>query len=150
MCGSIEPGPDAVGSSQDADQARWRDLARAAGGWLFETDAELRFRWVSGPYPPYTDEAGEAVIGQRVLDVPLLDADGAPRADGLRLRARLADATPLVEVLTAWAVGNERRVVACNAVPYHRADGQLAGWRGSARDITDLLNAQAQARARRE
>ncbi len=46
--------------------------------------------------------------------------------------------------------GGERRVVACNAVPYHRADGQLAGWRGSARDVTDLLHARAQALARHE
>ena len=79
MCGAIPPGLDAVSPRQDAEQARWRDLARAAGGWLFETDAALRFRWVSGPYLPYTDEAGEAVIGQQVLDVPVLGADARPR-----------------------------------------------------------------------
>ncbi|MFO1341391.1 MAG: HAMP domain-containing sensor histidine kinase [Burkholderiaceae bacterium] len=46
-------------------------------------------------------------------------------------------------MLTALTVGGEQRIVACSAVPYHGADGRLAGWRGSARDVTDQLRAQA-------
>lgn len=144
------PGPSHGPSQGDGEQARWRDLARAAGGWLFETDATLRFRWVSGAFVPYTTAEPAQIIGQRVLDVPLLDAEGQPRPDGLRLRARLADPTPLVETLSAWAVGGESRIVAINALPFFGAEEKFGGWRGSARDVTDLLFAQARARERRQ
>lgn len=144
MCGATNP--DVAGTHE---QARWQDLARTAGGWLFETDATLRFRWVSGAFAPFTVDRPEEVIGQRVLDVPLLDQQGQVRTDGLTLRTRLADAAPLVNLLTAWDLPAGRRIVAINAVPHFDTVGRIAGWRGNARDVTDLLAAQAQARARR-
>jgi PAS domain S-box-containing protein len=125
--------------------ARLRDCARAAGDWLWELDASLRFSWVSDGYEAATGEPARACIGRVIDDAPLLDAAGCPLPDGRTLHRVFAAGAPVSRLLIARGTA---RHVALSAVPVCDAAGRCIGWRGSARDVTDAVLAEREAQAR--
>ncbi|MBP6544989.1 MAG: GAF domain-containing protein, partial [Piscinibacter sp.] len=60
------------------ERTRLHDLARASGDWMWELDAQLRYRWISGQFEPVTGLPPHALLGHEIEDAPLLDASGMP------------------------------------------------------------------------
>jgi PAS domain S-box-containing protein len=133
-----------------ADRERLLDFARASGDWMWETDAELRYTWISGAFEPITGQPPDVMIGRQVADAPLLDAFGAPQPGGRSLYSLLHQRMPLTRVLTEKLTPRGRLVISRSAVPVFDANGEFRGWRGTARDMTARLEAANRARTQSE
>jgi PAS domain S-box-containing protein len=131
-----------------AEQQRLLDFARASGDWMWETDAHGRYQWISGAFEPITGLPPTSLIGEPIADAPLLNAEGLPA--GGSLHELLARAQPFSRALTEKPTPRGRLVVSRSAVPVLDARGRLAGWRGTARDMTARIAAAAGHRARDE
>ena len=85
------PRPDPAPDLADAADNRGRllDFARASGDWMWETDAQLRYTWISGAFEPITGQPPDVMLGEVVADAPLLDAFGAPQGAGRTLHTLL-------------------------------------------------------------
>jgi len=125
---------------------RLEDVARASGDWIWETDEQHRYTWVHGSSlgvrPPAIGElipAGRVVNWLGEPELPLRD-----------FHAVLAQGDPIVRVLTEEHQHGSTRYVSRSAVPLLNADGSLRGHRGSARDVTQSLEAKAQLSRRDE
>ena len=119
---------------------RLEDVARASGDWLWETNAQHRYTWVHGGGPGTWQPVVGAVIpaGRLVnwlgeTDPPLRDLHGVLEAG-----------QPIVRLVTEDLVNGQTRFVSRSAVALRHADGRLLGYRGSARDVTESVQAKAE------
>ena len=119
---------------------RLEDVARAAGDWIWETDEQHRYTWVHGSSlgirPPTIGElipAGRVVNWLGEPELPLRD-----------FHAVLRQGEAIVRLVTEEQEHGQTRYVSRSAVPLLHADGSLRGYRGSARDVTQSLDAKAQ------
>ncbi len=116
-------------------EERFRHFAQTAADWFWETDADLRYSYVSERYESVTGIAGEAVIGRMPVEcLPALGVDAGRCAlhqqtmesrrgfDDLRLERVAADGTVKTDSISGIPVFDER--------------GVFRGYRGSGRDIT--------------
>ena len=130
----------------DAERARLLDFARSSGDWMWELDAELRYTWVAGAFEAVTGLRAADLLGRRASDAPLLDAVGEPLADGQRLHQVLRAGRAFSRVNAPLDTPKGRLAVSLSAVPVLGPDDGFAGWRGTARDLTQRLRAAAAAR----
>ncbi|HSN31921.1 MAG TPA: PAS domain-containing protein, partial [Ideonella sp.] len=134
----------------ERERARLADFARASGDWMWETDAELRYTWISPTYEAVTGVPARQWLGRRIVDTPLLDAQGRPLPDGATLHALMARPEPYARVLTEQRIGERRLFVLRSAVPVFDAAGALGGWRGTSRDLTARMAVSERARERED
>ncbi len=127
------------------ERTRLHDLARASGDWMWELDAELRYRWISGLFEPITGMPPEALLGRAIEDTPLLDPQGRPLQPARGLVDLLRRGQPFSRVVTAKRTPRGHLLVSRSALPIVDEDGQLRGWRGTARDVTAQVDAQTSA-----
>jgi PAS domain S-box-containing protein len=123
------------GPEIERERRRLLDFARSSGDWLWETDAALRYTWIAGAFEAVTGLPAAAKIGQRVDDMPQLDARGLP--GHATFHELLRDGLPFSRVLTEKTTLRGPRVISRSAVPVLDERGQLLGWRGTARDVTE-------------
>jgi signal transduction histidine kinase len=119
---------------------RLEDVARASGDWAWETDEQHRYTWVHGSslgiLPPTIGElipAGRVVNWLGEPELPLRD-----------FHAVLRQGEPIVRLVTEEHQHGQTRYVSRCAVALLHADGSLRGYRGSARDVTQSLEAKMQ------
>ena len=115
------------------ERTRLHDLARASGDWMWELDAQLRYRWISGQFEPVTGLPPHALLGHEIEDAPLLDASGMPLAGGGSLLGLLRERLPFSRVVTAKHTPRGRLLVSRSALPVVDEAGHFRGWRGTAR-----------------
>ncbi len=120
--------------------ARLEDVARASGDWAWETDCHHRYTWVHGASldarPP---TIGELIPAGRVVN--WLGEAEAPLRD---FHAVLQQGEPFVRLVTEEELDGRMRYMSRSAVPLLNADGSHRGYRGSARDVTQSLEAKMQ------
>ena len=124
------------------ERTRLHDLARASGDWMWELDAQLRYRWISGQFEPVTGLPPHALLGHEIEDAPLLDASGMPLAGGGSLLGLLRERLPFSRVVTAKHTPRGRLLVSRSALPVVDEAGHFRGWRGTARDVTSRIDAE--------
>ncbi|MBL0091595.1 MAG: PAS domain-containing protein [Piscinibacter sp.] len=124
------------------ERTRLHDLARASGDWMWELDAQLRYRWISGQFEPVTGIPPEALLGREVEDALLLDAGGMPLGSGERLLGLLRQRLPFSRVVTAKHTPRGQLLVSRSALPVVDEAGHFRGWRGTARDVTSRIDAE--------
>ena len=117
-------------------EARFRDFASASGEWLWQTDAEGRFIWLSAEVEKYMGRKPEAHYGKlRVQEVIAArqDLDKEPWRSHLEtLRSR----QPFRDFRYRSSAAAGPRWLRASGVPYFAADGMFLGYRGSATDIS--------------
>ncbi len=114
-------------------EARLRDVAEVASDWFWETDAELRLTYLSERFAAVTGHPPSHWLGQRLEQ--LLDCEGP------ELGVALGDERNTLTCRYTAANGHQR---ICRLVGRRiRADAPVAGYRGSASDITEEAQAQA-------
>ncbi|MEM7293946.1 MAG: EAL domain-containing protein, partial [Pseudomonadota bacterium] len=124
---------------QDSE-ARFQAFAEVAADLFWETDAQLRFTYLSDRYEEVTGVAPESVLGITRQELVLNMLIEPLRTEHERvLNAR----EPYDNLEYEWHPRNGKRMVlVSSARPFYDSDGEFCGYRGVARDITDTRQAR--------
>ncbi|MEZ5931948.1 MAG: EAL domain-containing protein [Alphaproteobacteria bacterium] len=124
-------------------EARFRDIAGAASDWVWETDSELRFTYLSGRFIDVTGHNIDDMLGRRQDDIVTFD-DGDPVQRARRARI---DAREAYRGLRCTITAANGKVHICELSGRAIVDdqGNFVGYRGTASDITAQLEAQQRA-----
>lgn len=124
---------------------RLEDVAHASGDWSWETDEHFRYTWVHGTAPCGSQAVFRPpTIGELIpsgLVVNWLGELDPPMRD---FHAVLRQGEAIVRMVTREYAYGSSRYVSRSAVPLLYANGRLRGFRGSARDVTQSIEAKAQ------
>lgn len=118
-------------------ERHWQARMRLSADWHWETDADLRFSWVSRDIALLVKLGAQPadLVGYRIDAVPLFQP---PEGGWAAVTARLAEQQPLRELmLEVRRAGRSTAWVALNARPYTDAQGNFAGYEGVGRDVTE-------------
>ncbi len=132
----------------DTERQRLLDFARASGDWMWEIDAALAYTWISGAIESIVGEPALALIGRTIADGPQLDAIGVPHPDGSTLHSLLQTGEAFSRVPIHTLRAGKALIVSHSAVPLRDDHGRVAGWRGTARDVTRSVEAGSAQRAK--
>jgi PAS domain S-box-containing protein len=132
------------------ERARLLDFARASGDWMWETDAELRYTWVSSTFEAVIGLPPSSLRGQAIADSPLLDSLGMPLGGGRSLHTLLRRHQPITRVITDKPTPRGTLQVSRSAVPVFDAQGRFSGYRGTARDVSAHIAAERRTHAQAE
>lgn len=121
-------------------EARFRDVVESAGEYIWETDADMRFTYVS---PKVTDVLGyfpEEIMGHSPLD--FVDREDVRSTQNLIAASQL-DGAPVKNLLLK-STGKHGGLVwqRMNAIPVFDARGELSGFRGTGLDVTEQKMAE--------
>lgn len=131
-------------------EARLADFARASSDFLWECDPGLTLKWIGPRAEPIEQSAGMTGIGQSLWNGVLLDPIGQPDPRGLTLHDAMQSGVEFRQLTFAFPNPSGSTWMSVSALPVRDADGQLLGWRGSARDVTTHVAAQRQQRMQDE
>ncbi|WP_404380467.1 PAS-domain containing protein [Caenispirillum salinarum] len=124
-------------------EQRFKDLAEAASDWFWETDADLRFTFVSPRVLTVMGVDPRHFLGRTLMDL----ADDAP--DPLPLRhqmERLRGRQPFRDVGLGQMLPDGRvKHLKLSGRPVHDHHGRFQGFRGTATDVTAEVEARAAA-----
>ncbi len=127
----------ALAAELEEAQRRFRDIAAASSDWIWETDTEGCFTYVSDKVTRFLGYAPAELIGRPACDlVPAHESDRVRELlQGLRRQH-----SPFTDIAHASVHkdGSLRQVVT-NGVAVIGADGRLRGYRGTDRDDTAHL-----------
>jgi diguanylate cyclase (GGDEF)-like protein/PAS domain S-box-containing protein len=127
---------------QESEQ-RFKDFAETAADWFFETDAELRFTYVSERHTQLTGFQPEEIIGKTRREI----LSGTLLEDPEKLEQHFADLEAHRSYEIEFKVGRpdgEIRILRFSGKPVHAPDGAFLGYRGSGRDITEAKRLEEQ------
>jgi PAS domain S-box-containing protein len=118
-------------------QIRFSDMARASGDWVWETDKMGNFTFVSGNTQSLFSREPSEILGLHFLD--LIPEDEKKRIKRL-LVSTARNKLPIVDV-EHWVEKRDGDLapVKINGVPILDAEGQLEGFRGATKDITEEI-----------
>jgi PAS domain S-box-containing protein len=128
-------------------ERRIRDFAETASDWFWEQDADLRFTWISREAPIVRLE-GQSYLGQLRWERAGADlSDPAWAAHKADLEAR----RPFHE-FRYQRIDRNRQVhhMSISGNPIYDEVGRFLGYRGSGRDITHEVQAEAELRQAKE
>ncbi|MBX3579700.1 MAG: PAS domain-containing protein [Rhizobiaceae bacterium] len=119
--------------------ALW-DLLEAAADWVWETDSQLRFSWVSDSYQTVTGVDASKVLGRFRFDF-LKKVSKASRSGEAHL-ADLQARRPFRDFVYELTDGNAScRWVSTSGYPRFDAAGTFLGYRGIGRNVTNVAQA---------
>jgi len=112
------------------------ELARIGADWIWETDAELRFSWLSGTYEECTGVSADKVLGRFRFDFLKTGRSASSEAHLDDLQAR----RPFREFVYEFTAGGaDCHWVSISGFPRFGADGAFLGYRGTGRNVTALV-----------
>ncbi len=125
-------------------QQRWADVLDVAADWVWETDAELRFTYISQRYFDATGFPPDQVLGRTRAEMrsPGQEDDAAWQAHLADMEARRT----FRDFRYAFDdTEGRRRTIAVSGKPYFDEQGQFRGYRGTGTDLTETMEAEARA-----
>ncbi|HYD56371.1 MAG TPA: PAS domain S-box protein, partial [Burkholderiales bacterium] len=121
-------------------EARFRDLADNTSDFIWELDAQMRFTYASGSLKTLLGQAPESLLGHMPVEfMPPEDATRVGRA--MKDLAREKKGFASLEHGVRDAEGR-LHVWEVSGVPILGLDGELRGYRGVSRDITERKRAE--------
>ncbi|HBS33792.1 MAG TPA: hypothetical protein DEA50_01765 [Parvularcula sp.] len=130
----------------EESEKRFQDYAESASDWVWETDARLRYTFISGRARDNTGIDHSALIGSQLG----ADRSGASFEELRRYRETLEQRRPFKDVISEMAAPNgEALWIARSGKPVFDADGRFAGFRGVARNVTAEMRARNEAERNR-
>ncbi|MBB6412666.1 PAS domain-containing protein [Mesorhizobium sangaii] len=138
---SATHGDDASSSAADRDSPdTLRQLVEAGSDWVWETDAELRFSWLSQNYQAATGIDPADVLGRFRFDFlnQVLNGDRSGAAHLADLQAH----RPFRDFVHELKGGRaDCRWISTSGCPRFDGEGRFAGYRGIGRNVTALASA---------
>ncbi len=121
-----------------ASERRFRDVAEATTDWIWETDTDLNFTWLSDRFPGITGHSISAWLGRPVT--AFMEADNQPLAEWIKMPGQTGHRR-LLHCRYLSAMGHQRY---CHIAikPVVTPEG-IVGYRGTATDVTLEVEAQA-------
>ncbi len=127
---------------------RVHDFARSASHWFWELDANLRFSYLA---TETIDDGGiepDTFLGMTYRETK---PESVSEEQWAAYDATLAARRPLADFRYSRVFpSGSRRWLSVDARPYFGRDGAFLGYRGTGRDITDVVEAQAEVEAARQ
>jgi PAS domain S-box-containing protein len=121
-------------------QQRFQGLVETLNDWIWETDQDNAYTYVSPKVQDLLGYQPEEVLGKTPFD--LMPPEEAQRVAGV-FRPLLAARQPLVVLENTNRHKDGHLVVAeTSAVPFFDAEGQFEGYRGVDRDVTERKRAE--------
>ena len=119
-----------------ASEERFRGLTDLSSDWFWEQDAEFRFTKFEGKkVAGGRFDFGSVILGKRPWEMPNVIADSV---DWERVREICRRHEPIKDLEYAYADDKCRRFyISVNGEPMFDAAGNLRGYRGTSRDITE-------------
>ena len=118
-------------------EARFRDFAESASDWLWETDGLHRFAYISDRARDFAIDPS-ALIGRTWMDALGAAAVGAELVR--RIAGRMERREALRDIDYQATLAGRVCWLRVSGRPVFSADGSFTGYRGVARDVTDLLD----------
>jgi PAS domain S-box-containing protein len=122
------------------EERRLLDFAEVSSDWFYELDRDLKFSLLSSGSSPRTGEDPSALLGRTPVK------DGLEEVSDEAWQAHLDDLAarrPVVDFRFARReAGGRLRHFSINAKPIFDAAGAFAGYRGTGREITQIINAE--------
>ena len=118
---------------------RFRDFAEASSDWMWETDTDNRFTYVSDRLVDMLGIPHDAIVGHRMETVgnPLIHP-----ADWSAHRETIARRHPFRDLQYSLKDRHgEVRIVRASGKPRFGRDGEFLGYRGTANDVTAVVTA---------
>ncbi|EFL50200.1 signal transduction histidine kinase [Solidesulfovibrio fructosivorans JJ]] len=126
------------------NQERMAHIAASMADWIWETDADARFVYVSARVRQAMGYDPEALLGKSFFDflAPGEEARVRPVFEAARETGE-----PLRECVN-WRVARDglRRCISTSGVPWHDESGVFKGYRGVDRDVTARMQAEQELR----
>ncbi len=115
-------------------EKRFQDIALSSGDWIWETDREGRFTYVTGRVKNFLGYEPEEVLGKKFSDF-------MPEEEALRVTPifkRIVSEKSHIEDFECWCLTKEgkRGCLLISGVPVVNEKGELSGYRGVTKDIT--------------
>jgi PAS domain S-box-containing protein len=127
------------------NEERFRDFAETASDWFWETDAEHRFSYMSPRVTTYGIPRDRS-IGMRRIDIAW--EVGSEPEKWKAHQATLDRHEPFRDfTYRNWLEGDEFIHITVSGKPVFDAEGRFQGYRGTARDITEQVQAEERLRA---
>lgn len=121
-------------------EQRFRDFAETTADWFWEQNAELRFTFVSDSSLALTGLAPEAHHGRTLRETaPLGVAEAEWREHDAMVARRERFAEFRIERIDPRG---KRRYLSLTGKPFFDVDGAFAGYRGTGRDVTAIVEAE--------
>jgi PAS domain S-box-containing protein len=116
-------------------ETRFRDISESMAEWIWETDAQGITTFVSGQASSILGYSAEEILGKTAFD--FMSTEEAQRVAGIfseiiKKKSRIRD-------LENWNLTKDGRSICMltNGIPLLDEDGELIGYRGVNRDITE-------------
>jgi PAS domain S-box-containing protein len=121
-------------------EGRFRDFAQAASDWLWETDAEHRFVYISERFTDWTGAKVSDYLGRNRLETAA--SDKADKDAICRHMQDFAEHKPFRDFVYPISAPTGIRYLRVSGRPRFDAKGDFAGYRGTASDVTDIVQAE--------
>ncbi len=130
----------AEGALRDSE-ARFRSLADLSSDWYWELDSDLTYRSLRGKG---LLEQEQAVIGKRREELPGMECSGEAWEEH---RRNVGARRPFRDfVYSRVDASGTRRYISISGEPIFDARGELQGYRGTGREVTDAMHREAELR----
>src|SRR5687767_2178030 len=122
-------------------EQRFRDVVDASGEYVWETDAEWRYTYLSERVEAVLGYARAELLGRKPREfMPL----GEPKAVETWFAGRAAEGKPFRDLLHRMITKSGGVLwLSISGVPVRNAAGNLIGWRGTGADVTARKHAEA-------
>ena len=118
-------------------ESKFKDMAEISGDWFYETDADLKFTYISDRFFEIVPVKREAVIGH--IRQPAKEAD----KQSPLWKAHYQDLDERREFRDfeyEFATDNQKQIISISGKPIFAKDGSFKGYRGTGRDVTEISN----------
>ena len=124
-------------------EARFKSLTELSSDWYWEQDAQYRFTRFDGRYVERSRGAFERLVGSRPWECGLENAPG--REIEKSHRRVLEQRKPFHNAVVYAKLANDERIcMSISGTPIFDAQGEFMGYRGTGRDITARMHAEAE------
>jgi signal transduction histidine kinase len=135
------------------NEERFRTIAKLASDWFWETDAEHRFRWISGANTEKGAVPASLMIGRtrrEVLESGIIR--GSPDDEiWLQHFADIEAHRPFRDfVYSAGKPGSDLATLSVSGAPIFDAHGEFLGYRGIASNVSGFKRVEAELREAKE
>ncbi|NQV21382.1 MAG: PAS domain S-box protein [Rhodospirillales bacterium] len=122
------------------EESRFRDFASATSDWFWETDNQGRFTYLSDQFQKFSGQSPDTFVGQPFWEVAKMFDSRADAVNWGHLQKQVAAGEPFRDLFFPFKDAQGRiRLIQAGGVPVRNVlSGAVNGYRGTARDVTDM------------